>query len=491
MSDFEKAKEFFIAGLQALEKNDLPAAENQFTRALELIPDRVSTLNNLAAVKVQLKKFAEAEKLARQAVGLENTSREAWLNFGIALYKLEPTKNLEEMLPLCEAALKAGASQYEVLFAQSLILKGFQQPEAAQATYKKAIETRAAATPSYSTERRASQRAEVLVVSQNPALNATFKPFEALHLDFNFPGQLARILHEEFQFTYIFQSVVLNRAVRAQLPKPGLILNNHANGENLLAADGLSAFIEALESFGAPMVNHPDQIIQTTRDASVRCLMDVPGIVTPKTERFCSTGKTHEAVIREIEKQFDYPLITRTLISQEGKGMTKVDSRAALAAVLAGNLPENFFVTAFVDSRNGNPFYRKIRAAFVKDELIVVRVDFDTDWNVHGRKSDQRVQFYLENPDLLAQEKQICADPEKLLGSTAIQALRALRRRIPPDIFGVDFDVDAEGRLVFYEANATMNLFSTAREEVSHPPSADDALKLAVQRYFTSLLARR
>ena len=58
------------------------------------------------------------------------------------------------------------------------------------------------------------------------------------------------------------------------------------------------------------------------------------------------------------------------------------------------------------------------------------------------------------------------------------------------DVFGLDFDVDADGRLIFYEANATMNLFSTARKEVPNPKAAEDGLKLAFQRYFTSLAAR-
>ena len=55
----------------------------------------------------------------------------------------------------------------------------------------------------------------------------------------------------------------------------------------------------------------------------------------------------------------------------------------------------------------------------------------------------------------------------------------------------MDFDVDADGRLIFYEANATMNLFSTAQKVVPNPKEADERLKLAFQRYFTSLTARR
>jgi glutathione synthase/RimK-type ligase-like ATP-grasp enzyme len=207
--------------------------------------------------------------------------------------------------------------------------------------------------------------------------------------------------------------------------------------------------------------------------------------------RFSSAERTREALAREIEDEYDYPLITRTLASQMGKGMTKVDSRDALVAVLSSDFPEEFFVTEFVDSRGGNKFFRKIRAAIVENEIIIVRVDHDVHWIVHGRKTEERVKFYLKNAYLLDEEKRMCKDAEAGLGRTAIQALRTIRERIPLDVFGIDFDVDADGRLVFYEANATMNLFSTARKEIEYPMEAEDCLKLAFRRYFTSLVSRR
>ena len=67
MDDFETAKQFFFEGLTSLEANNLQAAKTQFARALRIIPKRVSTLNNLSAVKIRLNKFAEAGELAVKA----------------------------------------------------------------------------------------------------------------------------------------------------------------------------------------------------------------------------------------------------------------------------------------------------------------------------------------------------------------------------------------------------------------------------------------
>lgn len=64
MKDFETAKRFFFEGLQLLDLKNYSAAEIRFAQSLELVPDRVSTLNNLAVIKIKLKQFSAAEQLA-------------------------------------------------------------------------------------------------------------------------------------------------------------------------------------------------------------------------------------------------------------------------------------------------------------------------------------------------------------------------------------------------------------------------------------------
>jgi glutathione synthase/RimK-type ligase-like ATP-grasp enzyme len=290
----------------------------------------------------------------------------------------------------------------------------------------------------------------------------------------------------------VFVGAATSPTARNRIPQPDFVINNYTNGEVLLSEGNLASVKELVESFGVPVVNHPAKAVPTVRDMAARLVTGLPGVRVPKTTRFSAVGKGLEEVIRDVEAQYDYPLITRTLALQHGDGMNKVDSRQALLEALSvGDRPDQFFVTEFVDSRGKNEFHRKIRAAVVKDEIILVRVDYDTFWNVHGRKSEGRVPFYLERPYLLEQEKRICLDPETELGRRAMKSLRGVRERIPLDVLGIDFDVDPDGRVVFYEANATMNLFTTANPAAPNPKEATERLKLAFQRYFTSLLVSR
>lgn len=523
MDNFESAKQFFLEGLQLLQANSFRAAETQFARSLELIPDRVSTLNNLSAVKLKLRQYAEAEQFALKAIAVDRQSPEAWSNLGIALTGLERhqgaleacdralkgnpsfsrvwlTKAMallkfaryDDALLACDQAFKLDSSQEEILYTRSLILKELNRPDEAKRSYQQSLEMRLAASPVYIGERRATQRANALVVNPNPAWDESFRSFEQLsRFCSNYPCQLGDYLLDDFHFTYVFVGDAAKPPARKQIPPPDFVINNHVNGEVLVSEGNLPGFIALVDSFGVPVVNHPTKAVPTARDLSAKLLEGIPGVRVPKTARFSRIGKTCEALVHEIEGQYNYPLITRTLAAQEGKGMTKVDSREALTAVLSDGCPEKFFVTQFIDSRGATPFFRKIRAAVVQDEIIIVRVDYDQVWKIYARKSDERVAFYLNNAHLLDAEKRICADPAAEFGRSVVQSLRAIRHRIPLDVFGIDFDVDAEGMLVFYEANATMNLFSTARAEVPYPKEADDRLKLAFQRYFTALAARR
>lgn len=357
----------------------------------------------------------------------------------------------------------------------------------------------AAAYPTFMNPRTPGQKAEILVF--NALRLAGQQSVRQLHFEGNYPSQIATALAGEFHFCSILAGEAEGRASVNSLPKPDLIINNIANGEGILAEAILPALEDFALSLGVPVINPPGKVILTTREQSVHLVTGLADVIVPRTRRFSKAGKTLDQMIADIEAEFAFPLITRSTTSQQGAGMTRVaDARdlakilqAPLAAITTeteGGLAEEFLVTSFVDSRGPTGLYRKIRAAVVGDEIFIVRVDFDTHWNVHGRKSDERVAFYVGRPDLLSMEDRICANPEAELGERAMRGLHAIKERIPLDIFGIDFDVAADGRIVFYEANATMNLLSSARPEVSHPKHAEERLLAAMRRYLLSAAER-
>ena len=282
--------------MRLLEANDAYAAETQFARSLEIVPDRVSTLNNLLVVKLRLEKFTEAEDLALKAIAADDKSSQAWSNLGIALSAMQrheealqahnraldcnPTfakawlnksltllglKRHGEALSACEQALQLDSSLYEAVFTKSRILKELGRVEEARKTYLVSLEIKTAASPVFIGERRATQKADILIISHNPRIDDSFLSFETLHRNgSNYPIQLASLLQEDFHFSFVFEGVALRHTVRGQIPPPDIVINNCANGELVLREDKLQALTNLLDSLGVPVVNHPAKVIQTT-----------------------------------------------------------------------------------------------------------------------------------------------------------------------------------------------------------------------------------
>jgi predicted TPR repeat methyltransferase len=85
---FERARAAFVAGVQAFEAGRTEAAETQFLAALALLPNRPSTLHNLAAVRVRQKRPADALVLIDQALAQTPHDAPGWYQRGQVLQAL-------------------------------------------------------------------------------------------------------------------------------------------------------------------------------------------------------------------------------------------------------------------------------------------------------------------------------------------------------------------------------------------------------------------
>ena len=60
----------------------------------------------------------------------------------------------------------------------------------------------------------------------------------------------------------------------------------------------------------------------------------------------------------------------------------------------------------------------------------------------------------------------LCRVGTAALGKPAITALHEIRARTPLDIFGIDFDLLPDGRILFFETNSAMTLGMREQEDV-------------------------
>ncbi len=446
--------------------------------------DEREMLISLATVMVDLGEFAKADALLKSVAASLPTDAavlHALGEIGILMGNISAARNF---LEAADAAMQPHTNLR--------LLRDLHRCAAVEGDEQAVSELErrgAILRPVHSAPRKPGQKAEVLVLNQIQ-LDEIGSDHQ-LHFNANYASQITAVLNDEILFSSVFAECEVNLAALERLPRPDLVINNVANGEALLAHGTLAAVRAFADVFAVPVINHPDKAALTTRDRSAALIADLPGIVVPKTQRFRRAAQDLATLIGAIEAQFAYPLITRGVFFQQGHGMTRIDDREALAKILQTDAQEEFFVTEFVDSRGVSEFYRKIRAVVVGDEIIVARVDYDTGWNVHGRKSAPRVAFCEAHPELLAAEERICRDPDQELESPVLSTLRAIRARMPLEIFGIDFDVVPDGRVVFYEANATMNLLHAAPEHVAPPAHAQERVRAAMRRYLLQQAGKR
>lgn len=439
--------------------------------------DEREMLMSLATVMVDLGEFAQADTLLKSVVASLPTDAgvlHALGEIGILMGDMSAARKL---LEAADAAMQPRTNLR--------LLRDLYRCAAVEGDERVVaeLERRAAILrPVHSAPRKPGQKAEVLVLNQIQLEEISSD--HQLHFSANYASQITAVLDDEIHFSSVFAEYETNLAALEKLPRPDLVINNVANGEALLMHGTLAAARCFADALAVPVINHPDRAVLTTRDGIVALIAGLPGLVVPGTQRFSKEARNVEALVAAIEAQFGYPLITRSVLFQQGYGMTRIDDRDMLVKILQTEVQKEFFVTEFVDSRGSSEFYRKIRAVIVGDEIIVARVDYDTSWSVHGRKSAPRVAFCEAHPELLAAEDRICRDPDQELGAAVQSTLRAIRERIPLEIFGIDFDVTPDGRVVFYEANATMNLLHAAPEHVAPPAHAQQRVREAMRCYL-------
>ena len=96
-------------------------------------------------------------------------------------------------------------------------------------------------------------------------------------------------------------------------------------------------------------------------------------------------------------------------------------------------------------------FYRKYRMIFVDRTPYAYHLAIGRHWMVHHQSTDM-----ADDPARIAEDLAFLRDPEAAIGGRAMNAIRAVGRRLDLDYGGVDFGLTRNGQVLLFEANATM-----------------------------------
>jgi tetratricopeptide (TPR) repeat protein len=251
-----------------------------------------------------------------------------------------------------------------------------------------------------------------------------------------------------------------------------LIAEADSAREALLAAADLADRLER------PVVNHPRKILLTDRATVAERLRTIPAC---RVARTVLLGPGEHTVPND---QLSFPVLARVAGSHGGKHFKKCDDAAALTAALQLHPEAAHYVCEYLPYESADGLFRKYRLIFAGDEILPYHLAIGRQWKMHYFSSDM-----AQEQTLRAEEEAFLRNPRNVFGPQLWSALEAVRTTLELDFAGIDCGIDSAGRLVVFEANATM-LVHDEKGLFAYKAPFIFNIKQAFERMLSSHVAR-
>ncbi len=433
--DAQSAQAWFALGAARQANALFDLAIQAFSKAIELDPTHLAAHLNLGALLIELEEPEPAEQVLLRAVELDPASAATHANLSSLYYRAD-----RPALAIQYARRALEIDPNLVVAHQNLAGLLAQEGLAAEARHHRDSAYRDN-TLFITHAARPLQR--VLVLTTTVSGNVPDR--------YLIPPQLYTRLNWFIEYAHPAQMTAL--------PAYDVVFN--AIGDQDLAgptAENVARFLAICE---APVFNRPDRIERTCRHMVPELFAAIAGLVIPAVARLdATTIAARGLTLAANDAGVPTPLLARPIGSHGGKGLTLIEADVDAAEPPVPGL--DHYVTAFHDFRSSDGLYRKYRVIFVDRRPYPYHLAISPDWMVHYETSGT-----AQHAERLAEEQRFLDDPQAALGKPAMEVLRAIAARMDLDFCGTDFTLLDDGRVMLFEANATM---------LVHPEDADGPL---------------
>ncbi len=233
----------------------------------------------------------------------------------------------------------------------------------------------------------------------------------------------------------------------AQLPPYDLVFN--AIGEPDVAAPLAARLARFVRACHRPILNPPAAVARTQRHHLPELLGGIADVVVAPCIRLEQEPAT--ALAQALDQSgILLPVLLRPLASHGGEGLVRCDTLEQLAQRLQA-APAAQYLTSFVDYRSPDGHFRKYRIVFVDGAPWPYNLAISREWMVHYFSAEMEANAWK-----LDEERRFLEAPAQALGERAWAAISAIGRRLDLDYGGIDFSLLPDGRVLVFEANATM-----------------------------------
>jgi hypothetical protein len=208
------------------------------------------------------------------------------------------------------------------------------------------------------------------------------------------------------------------------------------------------------------VINAPARVAATARAAAAARLAALDGVVAPRVATVRLAELRADAAVAA-QQGFAFPLLIRAPGFHTGQHFQRVERAADLAAAIDGFPGDDALLIEYANVRDDDGRVRKYRVMAVDGELYPLHVAVSADWKVHYFTADM-----ASDAGNRAEDARFLADPAATIGGPAWAALGRVCDAVGLDYVGIDFSIDRGGRVVVFEANATMIVLAPGPEGI-------------------------
>lgn len=431
------------------------AAVAALERAVALAPQDARMHLGLGDAYAELDRAKEAIAHLHEATRLNPSSKWAHANLGSMLYRCGDLETAERH---CRQALAADPDMASAHQNLAGILEDLGQADLARIHRDKAF-----TLSNLRVSRAATPKATVLVLTTAGSGNVPHR--------YLLPARSYTRIDWFIQYAQPGQ--------REALPPYDVVFN--IIGDPDYADDTIAPVAAFLEHCDRPVLNDPAKVARTRRDRLPDLLAGLDGVTVPKVARLAASGGSAPDLANWVETTgLAYPVLVRPIGSHGGEGLRLARSADDVADL---DVSGGAYATAFVDFRSSTDgLYRKYRAIFVDRTPYPYHLAIADDWLVHYYRSQMGGDAARQ-----AEERAFLEDPRSALGERTWAAIEAIGERLDLDFAGVDFSVLPDGRVLVFEANATMLVHPEADGEFAYKNAHVERITGA----FQDLVGRR
>jgi len=430
--------------------HDPKGAADAFEHALQLDPNRSNAHLNLGLALIELEQPPEAAAHLHRALELDPTSAKAHANLS-SLYYLAGRK--EQAAAHAQRALAIDPNLMSAHQNLAALMAEAQRPDEARSHRDHAYAERNLLVSTAAHPLRS-----VLILSTTESGNTPDRYLIP-------PASYTRLLW----FVEYASEAQMN-----DLPAYDLAFN--AIGDEDLAGPTAANAARFAELCPTRLLNPPAKIAHTRRDLAGELFGVIPGIKVPKTVRVdaaeVANGGVRAAATRAGIAE---PFLVRPIGSHGGKGLLLVGGDAPDEPLTPAGA---YYLTAFENFRSADGLYRKYRAIFVGGRTLPYHLAIAPNWLVHYEHSGTQ-----DHQARLDEEMRYLDDAAGAIGTGAWAAVQQVGAAMGLDYAGADFSLLPDGRVLLFEANATM---------LVHPETPDGVLahkNPAIERIYEAFRA--